>query len=135
MKQKKTELDGVHVAKIRNKYIYSKFGKSKPNGFHHYLVYTDKYTKKNVAIQTTHLYQKDYIRFKQLKSGAGIKVQLPGFETPSMVKKNFYTEDRNNKPIDFANRNVYVGKKLSGAKAKKIFSFVNRTRNEKKSKG
>ena len=133
MKQKKTELDGVHVAKIRNRYLFSKLGKSKANGFHHYLVYTDKYTKKNVAVETTHLYKKDPNRFRQLNAGGGMKIQLPGFETPSMVKKTFFIEDRSHKAIDFANGNVHIGKKLSKAKSKRIYGFINKTR--KKSKG
>lgn len=133
MKRQKTELDGIHIAKIRNRYLFPKLGKTKPNGFHHYLVYTDKYTKKNVAVETTHLYKKDPDRFRQLNAGAGMKVSLPGFETPSMVKKKFFIEDRRHHPIDFANGDMHIGKKLSKAKSKRIFGFVNRTR--KKSKG
>ncbi len=129
---KKSKIDGVRVAKIKNAYLHKNTSTEDKNSFHHYLVYTDKYTGKNVAVATSHLYEKDGKRFKQLRQGAGIVVGLPGFSTPSLVRKQIFISDVNNKEIDFANRNVHIKSQLSKSKAKKIYSFVNNFRAKKK---
>lgn len=133
-KYKRVKMDGVHVAKIKNRYLFRKNTGYNRNGYHHYLVYTDKYTGQNVAVETTHLYQKDPKRFKQLKDGRGIKMSLPGIETPSLILKKTYITDSKGKSIDFAHRDVKIKKKLSKSKSKRLFSFVNMFKN-KKSRG
>ena len=104
----KKKLEGVRVAKIRNRYIFKNNKGADRRGFHHYLIYHDKYSGKNVAVQTTHLYQKDQKRFKELSQGRGIKMSLPGFETPSMILKKAYVYNSKDKPLDFAHRDVHV---------------------------
>lgn len=69
----KKKLEGVRVAKIRNRYMFKHNKGADRRGFHHYLIYHDKYTGKNVAVQTTHLYQKDRKRHWQLSKGLGLK--------------------------------------------------------------
>ena len=71
----------------KNRYIFRKNTGYNRNGYHHYLVHTDKYARQNVAVETTHLYNKDLKRLAKLKIGKGIKMSLPGMETPSMVTK------------------------------------------------
>lgn len=121
-------MDGVRVAKIKNRYLFRKNTGYKRNGYHHYLVYTDKYTGQNVAVETTHLYNKDSRRFAELRSGKGIKMSLPGMETPSMVTKKFYTTNSNGKGIDFAHRDVKVKSRITKSKTKRLFKFINCTR-------
>ena len=118
-------MKGVRVAKIRNVYIFKHRKGADPHGFHHYLIYHDKYSGENVAVQTSHLYLKDSSRFSQLRSGKGMKLQLPGFETPSMVMKKSYITDSKDKPLDFANRNVHVKARLSKSKARKVYRWMN----------
>lgn len=122
----KKKLEGVRVAKIRNRYIFKNNKGADRRGFHHYLIYHDKYSGKNVAVQTTHLYQKDQKRFKELSQGRGIKMSLPGFETPSMILKKAYVYNSKDKPLDFAHRDVHVKSKLSKSKARKVYQHVNR---------
>ena len=119
----KKKLEGVRVAKIRNRYMFKHNKGADRRGFHHYLIYHDKYTGKNVAVQTTHLYQKDRKRHWQLSKGYGVKMTLPGFETPSLVLKNKHITDANGKPLDFAHRDVYVKAKLSKSKARKVYKI------------
>lgn len=121
-------MQGVHVAKIKNRYMHKNASPAERNKFHHYLIYHDKHTGNNVAVQTTHLYVKDPKRFKQLKSGMGIKLSLPGLETPSMVTKKMYITNAKDKPIDFAHRDVRVKSKLSKSKARKVYRYVNSAR-------
>lgn len=130
-KRNRVKLNEVRVAKIKNRYIFKKKTGFDRNKYHHYLIYTDKYTGQNVAVQTTHLYNKDTKRFAELKCGKGIKMSLPGMETPSMVTKNFHTMNSNGKGIDFAHRDVKVKSKISKSKAKRLFKFVNSTRKQK----
>ena len=117
------KLEGVRVAKIRNRYIFKHNKGADRRGFHHYLIYYDKYTGKNVAVQTTHLYLKDKKRFLQLSQGRGIKMDLSGFETPSMVLKKAYVYDAKDRPLDFAHRDVHVKAKLSKSKARKVYKL------------
>ena len=133
-KPKRTKMNGVHVAKIKNRYIFRNNKGADRNKFHHYLVYTDKYTGQNVAVQTTHLYRKDKERFEELRAGRGIKMSLPGMETPSLVIKKFHTTNANGKGIDFAHRDVRIRSRISDSKAKRLFWFVKSNRN-KKSRG
>lgn len=131
-KYNRVKMDGVHVAKIKNRYIFRKNTGVDENKFHHYLIYTDKYTGQNVAVETTHLYRKDPDRFKELRSGKGIKISLPGMETPSLIKKKFYTTNSKGKGIDFAHRDVKVKSRITRSKAKRLFKFVNSARKIKK---
>ena len=128
VKPKRVKLDGVHVAKIKNRYIFRKETGYDRKSFHHYLVFTDKNTKENVAVETTHLYKKDPLRFKQLRSGNGMKLSLPGMETPSLVLKKFHTNNAKGKGIDFAHRDVNIKSKISRSKAKKLFDFIRKNR-------
>jgi hypothetical protein len=130
-KYKRVKMDGVRVAKIKNRYIFKKKTGFDENKYHHYLIYTDKYTGQNVAVQTTHLYNKDEKRFAELRNGKGIKMSLPGMETPSMVTKNFHTTNSRGKGIDFAHRDVKVKSKITKSKTKRFFKFVNTTRKNK----
>jgi len=130
-KYNRTKIDGVRVAKIKNRYLFRRKTGYDRNGYHHYLIYTDKYTGQNVAVQTTHLYYKDNARFAQLKSGKGIKMSLPGMEAPSMVMKKFHTMNSSGKGIDFAHRDVKIKSKISKSKAKRLFNFVNKSRKQK----
>lgn len=125
---KKVKIDGIHVAKIRNGYMFKHDKGADRRGFHHYLIYHDKYTGKNVAVPTTHLYQRDPVRFWQLSKGLGMKMNLPGFETPTMVRKKTLVTDANDKPLDFANGNVIVKSKLSKSKARRVYRYVNKMR-------
>ena len=127
-KRNRVKLNEVRVAKIKNRYIFKKKTGFDRNAYHHYLVYTDKYTGQNVAVETTHLYQKDPKRFKELRDGRGIKMSLPGMETPSMVTKKFHTTNSRGKGIDFAHRDVKVKSKITKSKTKQFFKFVNTTR-------
>ena len=131
-KYNRVKMDGVRVAKIKNRYIFRKNTGYNENGYHHYLVYTDKYTGQNVAVETTHLYLKDKDRFEKLKNGQGIKMSLPGMETPSLITKTFYTTNSKGKGIDFAHRDVKVKRKISKSKSRRLFKFVNKTRKQKK---
>ena len=115
------QIDGVRVAKIRNGYMFKQNKGADRRGFHHYLIYYDKYSGKNVAVQTTHLYNKDRKRFWQLSQGLGVKMHLPGFDTPSMVLKKKHVTDARGRPLDFANGDVHVKAKLSRSKARKIY--------------
>ena len=125
---KRTKIDGVRVAKIKNRYLFKKNTGYDRNGYHHYLIYTDKYTGQNIAVETTHLYKKDQKRFQQLREGHGMKMSLPGMEAPSMVLKKFHTTNSNGKGIDFAHRDVKVKSKISNSKSKKLYGFVRRNR-------
>lgn len=125
---KRVKIDGVRVAKIKNRYLFKKNTGYNKNGYHHYLVYTDKYTGQNVAVETTHLYNKDKKRFTELRNGKGIKMSLPGMETPSMVVKKFHTTNSNGKGIDFAHRDVKIKSKITSSKTKRLFKFVNSAR-------
>ena len=120
-KYKRVKIDGVRVAKIKNRYIFRKNTGIDENKYHHYLIYTDKYTGKNVAVETTHLYKKDPVRYNQLRRGKGFKMSLPGMETPSLVLKKQYVTDSRGRAIDFAHRDVKVKKKLSRSKTKRFF--------------
>ena len=132
----RTKINGVRVAKIKNRYIFKKFPKgTSPNGYHHYLIYTDKFTGENVAVQTSHLYNRDPKRFQELRQRKGMKLSLPGFEAPSIVYKRFHITDAKDKPLDFANGNVHVRAKLSPAKSKRVWSFVNKSRQKRKPTG
>ena len=131
-KRNRVKIDGVRVAKIKNRYIFKKNTGVDENKYHHYLIYTDKYTGQNVAVQTTHLYEKDKEQFAKLRSGKGIKISLPGFDTPSLLLKKFHTTNSKGKGIDFAHRDVKVKSKISKSKAKRLFKFVNSTRKQKK---
>ena len=111
---------------LQSIYIFKNNKGADRRGFHHYLIYHDKYSGKNVAVQTTHLYQKDQKRFKELSQGRGIKMSLPGFETPSMIFKKAYVYNSKDKPLDFAHRDVHVKSKLSKSKARKVYQHVNR---------
>ena len=122
-KYNRVKLDGVRVAKIKNRYLFRKKTGYNRNGYHHYLVYTDKHTGKNVAVETTHLYKKDPVRFDQLHKGKGFKMSLPGMETPSLILKKQYVTDSKGKAIDFAHRDVKVKRKLSKSKTKRFFKF------------
>lgn len=119
----RTKMDGVRVAKIKNRYIFKKKTGFDENKYHHYLIYTDKYTGKNVAVETTHLYKKDPVRFHQLRKGKGFKMSLPGMETPSLVLKKQYVTDSKGKAIDFAHRDVKVKRKLSKSKTRRFFKL------------
>ena len=54
-KFKRVKMDGVRVAKIKNRYIFRKNTGFDKNGYHHYLIFTDKFTGQNVAVETSHL--------------------------------------------------------------------------------
>ena len=125
-KYKRVKMDGVRVAKIKNRYLFRKNTGYNRNGYHHYLVYTDKYTGRNVAVETTHLYKKDPVRFNQLHKGKGFKMSLPGMETPSLVLKKQYITDASGTAIDFAHRDVKVKKKLTKSKISRFFKFFHR---------
>ena len=122
-KYPKVKMDGIYVAKIKNRYLFRKNTGYDANGYHHYLVYTDKYTGRNVAVETTHLYKKDYVRFNQLHKGKGFKMSLPGMETPSLVLRKQYVTDNMGKAIDFAHGDVKVKKKLSKSKTRRFFKL------------
>ena len=130
-KYNRVKLDGVYTAKIRNNYIFRKDTGVNGKKFHHYLVYTNKYNGRNVAVETTHLYQKDPVRFKQLSQGRGIKMSLPGMDTPSLVMQKAYTTDNKGEPLDFANGNIIIKSKLSKSKTKRFFKYINSARNKK----
>lgn len=115
-------LDGMRVAKIRNSYFIPE--SNNPNGFHHYIIYHDKRRGQNCAILTTHLYYRDKSRFNSLRRGEGIKISLPGFEAPTMVKKKVYEHDGEGRPIDFANGNIIVKGRLNRSKSKRIWQFL-----------
>lgn len=123
-KYARVKMDGVHVAKIKNRYMFQKITNNSPNGHHYYLVYTDKDTGKNVAVRTTHLYNRDPVRFAQLRQGGGMKLSLPGLETPSMVLKKRTVTNATGKPIDFAHGDVKIKKRISRSKMRKLFRFL-----------
>jgi hypothetical protein len=134
-KYTRTKMDGVHVAKIKNRYIFRKNTGFDNNGYHHYLVFTDKFTGQNVAVETSHLYKKDPVRFQALYAGRGMKMTLPGMETPSLIMKKFHTGNAKGQEIDFAHRDVKVKARLSNSKAKKLFGFIRRNRKQKNATG
>ena len=124
-KYTRAKMDGVHVAKIKNRYMFQKNTGYDRNGYHYYLIFTDKTSHRNVAVETTHLYEKDPARFRMLSRGDGIKMSLPGLDTPSLVLKKFYQENALSKPIDFAHRDVKVKKRVNSSIARRLFSFIN----------
>lgn len=134
-KYARVKMDGVHVAKIKNRYMFRKNTGYERSGFHHYLVFTDKLTGQNVAVETSHLYKKDPKRFQVLKEGRGMKLSLPGMETPSLIMKKFHTGNSEGQEIDFAHRDVKVKARLSNSKAKKLFEFIRRSRKQKNATG
>lgn len=123
-KYQKVKIEGVRVAKIKNRYMFANSSKVSPNGHHYYLVYTDKKTGRNFAVRTTHLYVKDPIRFQQLQKYNLMKMTLPGLETPSMVFKKKYAHNASGKPIDFAHRDVRIGAKLGSSRVKRLRNFL-----------
>ena len=123
-KYPRVKIEGVRVAKIKNRYMFRNNKGADPNKFHYYLIYTDKYSGQNIAVQTTHLYQKDTNRFRALANGHGIKMQLPGFETPTMILKKFHTSNARGQAIDFAHRDVRVKSKVSRSKARRLYRYV-----------
>ena len=114
--------NGMSVAKIKNSYFFP--DSNNPRGHHYYLIYHDKKSGKNLAVATTHLYNIDRRRFHALSNGEGIKVHLPGLDTPSMVKKKVYSIDSKGRPVDFSNSAVMVRASLSRSKTNRVIRFV-----------
>jgi len=93
----------MKIAKIKNRYM---FNSSNPNGTHDYLVYKDKKSGENRAVELTHLYVPDRKRFSQVKNGFLKKMRFRHRETPSGVNNSYYCRDVNGKALDFRNKNV-----------------------------
>lgn len=113
----------IRLCKIKNKYL---FKSDNPEGNHTYAVYYDKKSKKNRAIQLTHVYVRDEKRFEQIKKG-NIKLEkFKEFDVPSGVKNRFYDKDINGNNIDLSDKtNVIVSKrKLSDKQANRIIKFA-----------
>lgn len=110
----------MRLAKIRNRYL---FDSNKPDGIHHYGIYYDRKTKEYRAVQLTHLYNRDEIRFAQLRKGFLSPIKLKEFETPTGIRNNYYSTDVNGKKIDIRNKDVEILRKLSPRQAKQIKDF------------
>jgi hypothetical protein len=113
----------MRLARIKNKYLYNG---DNPNGWHWYLVYLDKSTRKYRLIQINHLYELDAKRAAKLQKGLALKEKLPVYEVPSLVDARYYDSDKDGQPIHLDNKNVVeiVKNHIAPEKAKRIQNFA-----------
>lgn len=117
----------MKIAKIKNRYM---FNSSNPNGYHDYLVYKDKNSGQIRAIQLTHLYNEDRLRFSQIRSGLLKSFKLPHRETPSGVNNGYITTDINGNPLNLRHSdvdlNTYRKHRITQKKQNDILNFAHR---------
>lgn len=113
----------MRLAKIKNRYM---FNSKNPNGNHTYAVYYDKATKSYRAVQLTHLYIKDDVRFKQVKRGNIMVEKFNEFSVPSGVRNEFYYKNSTGGKINLKHKDVIdiTNRHLSSKQSQRIINFA-----------